>query len=88
MKIVTNKTQRPLTVPLPRGKTLHLGPGKTAEIAANASEHAPVKKLVAAGQIEIHDEGSRSADTGGGGKAGRSWMPGFGSRAGHRGGDR
>ena len=29
MKTITNKTHRPLSVPLPRGKTLFLGPGKT-----------------------------------------------------------
>jgi hypothetical protein len=88
MKTVTNKTQKPLTIPLPRGKTLHLGFGKTAAITANASEHPPLKKLVDAGQIEIHDEGSPSAEGAGGGEAGRAWMPGHGSRAGHRGGDR
>ena len=88
MKTVTNKTQRPLAVPLPRGKTLHLGPGKTAEIAANAPKHPPVQKLVDAGEIEIHDEDSRSAAGDGGGKAGRAWMPGHGSRTSHRGGDR
>jgi len=26
MKSIANKTQKPLSVPLPRGKTLHLGP--------------------------------------------------------------
>jgi len=88
MKTVTNKTQKPLTIPLPRGKTLHLGFGKTAAITANASEHPQLKKLVDAGQIEIHDEGSPSAEGAGGGKAGRAWTPGHGSRAGHRGGDR
>ena len=88
MKTVTNKTRRPLAIPLPRGKTLHLGPGSTAEIAANAAEHPPLKKLVDAGEIEIHDEGSRSATGAAGGKAGGAWMPGHGSRTTHRGGDR
>jgi hypothetical protein len=88
MKTVTNKTQKSLTIPLPRGKTLHLGFGKTAAITTNASEHPPLKKLVDAGQIEIHDEGSPSAEGAGGGKASQVWMPRHGTRPGHRGGDR
>ena len=35
MKTITNKTQRPVAVPLPRGKKLHLGPGKAGQIAHN-----------------------------------------------------
>jgi hypothetical protein len=88
MKTVTNKTQKPLTIPLPRGKTLHLGPGRTAEIAANGANHPPLQKLVDAGEIEVHDEDSRSATGAGGGKTGGTWMPGHGSRVDHRGGDR
>src|ERR1041385_4315809 len=53
MKTISNKTPKPISVPLPRGKKLHLGPGKTGQIASNASEHPPLKKLIDAGQIEI-----------------------------------
>ncbi len=56
MKIVTNKTARPLTLPLPRGKKLHLGPRKTGQITTEAADHAALKKLVDAGEIEISDE--------------------------------
>ena len=45
MKTISNKTPKPISVPLPRGKKLHLGPGKTGQIASNASEHPPLKKL-------------------------------------------
>jgi hypothetical protein len=38
MKTVANKTQKPLSVPLPRGKVLHLGPGKTGQISSEAAE--------------------------------------------------
>jgi hypothetical protein len=34
MKTVASKTGNPLSVPLPRGKTLHLGPGKTGHISS------------------------------------------------------
>jgi hypothetical protein len=89
MKTITNKTQKPVSVPLPRGRRLHLGPGKTGQIASNASEHPPLKKLVDAGEVEILDESSQSTVEAGGGKSGRTWMPGHGSSsAGRRGGDR
>jgi hypothetical protein len=52
MTTIANKTPRAIAVPLPRGKKLHLGPGKTGQIAANDSEHPPFKKLVEAGEIE------------------------------------
>jgi hypothetical protein len=55
MKTVTNKTQRPLAVPLPRGKTLHLGPGKTGQVASNAAEHPPFKKLVDSGALAVEE---------------------------------
>ncbi len=61
MKIVSNKTQRPLRVPLPGGKRLFLGPGKSAQIAFNAVEHAPLKELVDAGKIEVFDEAPRQS---------------------------
>ncbi len=57
MKTVTNKTRTPLKIPLPRGKSLHLGPGKTGQLRDDAAEHAGVKKLVEAGSIEIFDGG-------------------------------
>ena len=65
MTTISNKTQRPLSVPLPGGKTLHLGPGKSGEIAAKASEHPQLKKLVDAGEIEIVGEGPGSTDESG-----------------------
>ena len=52
----------PLSVPLPRGKKLHLGPGKTGQIAANAVDYAPLKKLVDAGELEIVDETQARAE--------------------------
>lgn len=60
MKTVVNKTRAPLKVPLPRGKSLRLGPNKTGQIADSAAEHAGVKKLIEAGKIEVFDGGDTS----------------------------
>lgn len=87
MLSVTNKTRKPLSIPLPRGKTLHLGPGKSAEITSNSAEHPQLKKLVDAGEIEISTAGSRTEGIGGGNKGHASTA--YGSRLNRRGsGDR
>lgn len=66
MPTISNKTHAPLRVPLPGGKTLHLGPGKTGQVSPKAVDHPGLKKLVDAGQIEITDENqSRTSSTGG-----------------------
>lgn len=57
MKEIKNKTLEPLRVPLPQGKTLHLGPLKMGEVGATALEHPPFKKLVDDGKIEVLGEG-------------------------------
>ena len=89
MTTVSNKTQRPLSVPLPRGKTLHLGPGKTGQISSTAIEHPQLKKLVDAGEIEILGEGPRPTDGAGGGTKGRTSIRGHTSGSGiRRSGDR
>lgn len=66
MRAVTNKTNKPLAVPLPRGKILRLGPHKTGQISSDDIEHAPLKKLVDAGELEIHEEGHSPTQGGGG----------------------
>jgi hypothetical protein len=89
MKTVVNKTQKPLSVPLPRGKVLHLGPGKTGQISSEAAEHPRLKKLVDAGEIEVFDD--RNAPSGGTGDI-RKARPSFYGHAGgsgtRRSGDR
>ena len=57
MKTITNKTHRPLRVPLPRGKVLHLGPNATGEVSHKQLDHPPFKALVEAGEIEILGDG-------------------------------
>jgi anaerobic selenocysteine-containing dehydrogenase len=89
MKMISNKTQKPLSVPLPRGKTLHLGPGRTAEVASNACDYAPLKRLVESAEIEIFDEPNEVAVGAGGGRAGRPWAgPHASGSASRRSGDR
>lgn len=58
MKTIKNKTHAPMRVPLPRGKTLHLGPGKTGQVAHQDVEHKGLQKLVKAGKIEILGDGA------------------------------
>lgn len=50
---IRNKTNRPLRIPLPAGKRLHLGPAKTAKIVPKSLEHPPVKALLDSGEIEV-----------------------------------
>jgi len=88
MKTVTNKTQRPVSVPLPRGKTLHLGPGKTGQIASNDADHPGLTKLAEAGTIEILDEDAQSGDGGLGGKKSGGATHGHAWGTERRGGDR
>lgn len=62
MKTIVNKTTRPLRVPLPGGKTLHLGPKKNGQIADQAAEHPALRKLVDAGKIQIQGEAGSEAE--------------------------
>jgi len=73
---VLNKTRRPLTVSLPGGKKLRLGPGKVGQVAPKDASHPPVKKLIDDGDIEVLDAGLtkgaggfRKTSSGGGGSA-------------------
>jgi hypothetical protein len=89
MKTIKNKTNKPLRVPLPRGKTLHLGPAKSGQVTTEAAEHPGLKKLVDAGEIELSDDGPGSSG-GAGGPGGGGARHGHGSGGGvmRRSGDR
>ena len=56
---ITNKTKKPLSVPLPAGKKLFLSPGKSGQITRKAAERPAVVKLVEAGDVEISEEGAK-----------------------------
>jgi hypothetical protein len=68
---IINKTQKPLSLPLPGGKKLFLGPGKTGQVSLKALEHPPLIKLLEAGDIET-TEGGPKRQLGGAGNAGAS----------------
>lgn len=84
MATITNKTRKPLSVPLPGGKKLRLGPLKSAEISPKAIEHPPVQKLIEAGEVEIFGSEQQTRGAGGGG---RGIRPSSGGK-GHAGGIR
>ena len=89
MATVTNKTGKPLSIALPRGKTLHLGPRKSGQISLHDIEHPSLKKLVDEGAIEIVADESGATAGGGGGSQGRARTPPpTTGRGGRRSGDR
>jgi hypothetical protein len=89
VKGIENKTRKPLSVPLPRGKTLHLGPGKTGQISSEAADHPQLKKLIDAGEIELFDDGPAATGGAAQGKTGRASFHGSGpGGGGRRSGDR
>ncbi len=53
---ITNKTKKSVTISLPKGKKLFLGPGKVGQITEKALKHPPVVKLLEAGDIEVVEE--------------------------------
>lgn len=65
MREIVNKTRRPVKVPLPGGKLLHLGPGKTGQVSDKAAESPAFRALVGDGSIAVvgeseHHAGGRS----------------------------
>jgi hypothetical protein len=59
---IKNKTRKPLNVPLPGGKRLFLGPGKTGQVSPKDLEHPALAKLLEAGDLETADGGPRHKD--------------------------
>jgi hypothetical protein len=53
MRTVKNLSPGPLRISLPGGKTLHLGPGKTASVRDSAAEHPALQKLCDSGELEL-----------------------------------
>jgi hypothetical protein len=54
MKVIRNLTRRPLRVPLPGGKLLHLGPGKEGRVGDDAVVGA-LKRMIDEGEIVLVD---------------------------------
>jgi hypothetical protein len=72
---ITNRTAKPLSVPLPGGRKLFLGPGKTGQIADKALAHPPIVKLIESGAVETA-EGRLKRKSAGDGSAGPPPAPG------------
>jgi hypothetical protein len=68
MATITNKTRKPLSVPLPGGKKLRLGPLKSGEISNKAVDHPPVQKLIKTGDVEIAEPTQKPKRAGDAGK--------------------
>ena len=88
---ITNKTKKPLSVPLPGGKKLFLGPGKTGQVSPKALKHKPLAALIEAGDVATADGagvptakggsgGGKAPSTGGGHKGGTGAMRQSGDR--------
>ena len=50
---IRNRTARPVRVPLPGRRVLHLGPGRTGQVADGAHDGASFRQLVERGVIEV-----------------------------------
>ena len=74
---ITNKSRKPLSVPLPGGKKLFLGPGKTGQVSDKALNHPPLAALLESGDLTKSGGNStpQSSDSG-------SSAPSSGSRHG------
>jgi len=88
MATITNKTRKPLSIPLPGGKKLRLGPLNSGEISPKAIEHPPVQKLIEAGEVEIFGSEQKPRGAGGEGKGVRPSSGGHGQGSIRRTGDR
>jgi len=60
---LSNKSKRAISVPLPGGKKLFLGPGKSGQINTKAVDHPPLAKLIEAGDLEIDEPSRQQGET-------------------------
>jgi hypothetical protein len=65
MRTIVNRTRRPLKIQLPGGKVLHLGPGKTGQVADPTIERESFRKRVDAGEIEVLGDGETATQQAG-----------------------
>ncbi|MGH7789475.1 MAG: hypothetical protein ACRERC_21565 [Candidatus Binatia bacterium] len=89
MPTISNKTTKPLSIPLPGGKKLHLGPKANAQVSPRAAEHAPLKKLIEAGEVELVAGEAGTDRASSGGRKGHAFEQGHAQgRGSHHRGDR
>lgn len=59
---ITNQSKKPLSIPLPGGKKLFLGPGKSGQINWKAAERPAVKKLIESGEVKVSQESKKGSN--------------------------
>ena len=79
---ITNISGKPLSVPLPGGKKLFLGPGKTGQVTEKALSHPALVKLIEAGEIKPEGDGKKRKEHRSKGSAAASARPGHQSGTG------
>jgi len=68
MKTLTNKSRKPIRIPLPGGKIMFLGPGKSGQISDRHADLPAVQKLIDDGSIAVAGESAHADQAGGGGQ--------------------
>ena len=58
MKLIRNRTRRPLRIPLGGDRLLHLGPGRTGQVSDDTVERTSFQNLLASGAIELLGDGT------------------------------
>lgn len=67
LPVIKNIAKKPLSIRLPGGKKLFLGPGKEGQVGAKAVEHPPVVALIESGELELVSDATTSGSRGDGG---------------------
>jgi hypothetical protein len=67
MKTLINKSHKPIRIPLPGGRTLFLGPGKSGQIADRHAALPAVARLIDEGTVVLADEAAHADAAGSGG---------------------
>ena len=67
MKTLINKSRKPIRIPLPGGKIMFLGPGKSGQISDRHAALPAVQTLIDAGSVAVAGESAHAETTGGAG---------------------
>jgi len=67
MKTLVSKSRRPIRIPLPGGKVMFLGPGKSGQITDRHAALPAVRALIDAGEIAVAGESAHAGMAGEGG---------------------
>lgn len=62
IKTIVNTSRKPVRIALPRGKTLHLGPGGRGQVHDDALERPALRKLIESGEIALLDDAAQPGE--------------------------